>query len=532
MISTLVSENDQPHTPSRSPTQHSKVGRGLSSTATSSNQISNSPKKMSENSNKKRSINSFLVEDSRDPALSSSKIFESDQNRSKTDRFIPLRSSSKLHLAFSNLHDEVLMESKNRKKTFSKVLPDTDEEHQSSSLMRGYLRKEILGYSPVEDSLNSSSFVNQNLFKFQDPSPHQGSQRGIFNSLADCAGVKSYYQTSSDFTGTKSRKIAKGPFKVLDAPALQDDFYLNLLDWSASNLLAVGLNSCVYLWSAGSGKVFKVCDLGDQDLVTSVNWSRRGSHLAVGTNEGEVHIWDINKVKKVRTFEGHAGRVGTLAWGQNCLISGSRDQNILMRDVRQRSHYYDCLSAHKQEVCGLKWSTDDQLFASGGNDNKLFVWTPKSRQPIFKFSQHKAAVKALAWSPHQHGLLASGGGTADRCIRFWNAHQGKLVKTVDTGSQVCNLLFSKNVNELVSTHGYTKNQIHLWSYPHMNKIVTLTGHSYRVLYLAMSPDGKTIVTGAGDETLRFWNLFPGSSETNKVQKKKKVGGLTQSIMIR
>ena len=30
-----------------------------------------------------------------------------------------------------------------------------------------------------------------------------------------------------------------------------------------------------------------------------------------------------------------------------------------------------------------------------------------------------------------------------------------------------------------------------------------------MLYLAMSPDGQTIVTGAGDETLRFWNAFPG-----------------------
>lgn len=27
---------------------------------------------------------------------------------------------------------------------------------------------------------------------------------------------------------------------------------------------------------------------------------------------------------------------------------------------------------------------------------------------------------------------------------------------------------------------------------------------------AMSPDGQTIVTGAGDETLRFWNVFAKS----------------------
>lgn len=41
----------------------------------------------------------------------------------------------------------------------------------------------------------------------------------------------------------------------------------------------------------------------------------------------------------------------------------------------------------------------------------------------------------------------------------------------------------------------------------MQQVATLTGHTTRVLYLAMSPDGQTIVTGAGDETLRFWNAF-------------------------
>jgi cell division cycle 20-like protein 1 (cofactor of APC complex) len=149
-----------------------------------------------------------------------------------------------------------------------------------------------------------------------------------------------------------TRKISKIPFKVLDAPALQDDFYLNLLDWSESNLLSVGLSSCVYLWSAANGKVFKVCDLGAEDMVTSVSWSKTGNFLGIGSNSGEVHIWDINKVKKIRTMEGHAGRVGTLAWGNNCLVSGSRDKTILLRDIRSPSNYTEKLYAHKQEVCG------------------------------------------------------------------------------------------------------------------------------------------------------------------------------------
>ena len=141
--------------------------------------------------------------------------------------------------------------------------------------------------------------------------------------------------------------------------------------------------------------------------------------------------------------------------------------------------------------------------------NKLLIWSLAQATPVMRFTEHSAAVKAIAWSPHQHGLLASGGGTADRCIRFWNTLTGSSLNCIDTGSQVCNLMWSKNINEIVSTHGYSLNQIIVWRYPSMTKVATLTGHTYRVLYLAMSPDGQTIVTGAGDETLRFWNVFPG-----------------------
>jgi cell division cycle 20-like protein 1, cofactor of APC complex len=165
-------------------------------------------------------------------------------------------------------------------------------------------------------------------------------------------------------------------------------------------------------------------------------------------------------------------------------------------------------TGHKQEVCGLKWSPDGTQLASGGNDNKLLVWNSHITSPIHKFTDHTAAVKALCWSPHQSGLLASGGGTADKKIKFWNTLSGQCINTIDTGSQVCNIAWSKNVNELVSTHGFSQNQIIVWKYPTMKPIATLTGHTYRVLYLSISPDGTTIVTGAGDQTLRFWNVFP------------------------
>ena len=42
------------------------------------------------------------------------------------------------------------------------------------------------------------------------------------------------------------------PERILDAPELVNDYYLNLLDWSADNRLAVALGADVYLWNAGN----------------------------------------------------------------------------------------------------------------------------------------------------------------------------------------------------------------------------------------------------------------------------------------
>ena len=41
-------------------------------------------------------------------------------------------------------------------------------------------------------------------------------------------------------------------FQILCAPDLEDDFYLNLLDWSSENMIAVGLNTRAYLCNASS----------------------------------------------------------------------------------------------------------------------------------------------------------------------------------------------------------------------------------------------------------------------------------------
>ncbi|KAI8986985.1 WD40-repeat-containing domain protein [Pilobolus umbonatus] len=315
-----------------------------------------------------------------------------------------------------------------------------------------------------------------------------------------------------------TRHINTTAIKVLDAPELQDDFYLNLLDWGGKDYLAVGLDTAVYLWNANTSKVNKLCDFVS-DTVTSVNWSSTGSLLAVGTNSGHTYLYDTEKSKRIRTWNASRSRISSLAWNSNILTTAGRDHYIYHRDVRSPESYFRRLTGHTQEVCGLKWNAEGTMLASGGNDNNLMIWNSHENIITHRFNQHIAAIKAISWNPHKRGMLVSGGGTADKTIKFWNTINGTLLYSHDTGSQVCNIAYSKKTEEIVSSHGYSNNpttpsnQVIVWRADKMRKLATLTGHSSRVLYMSMSKDGNTFVTGAGDETLRFWDIFSSVEET-------------------
>ena len=310
------------------------------------------------------------------------------------------------------------------------------------------------------------------------------------------------------------RQVSQVPERILDAPDIINDYYLSPLDWSSNNQLAVALATRVYIWNADTGDIKQLLELDDEEYVCSVAWIKQGNILAVGDNRGNIHVWDASQMKKVRTMTGHSDRVTCLAWNEYILTSGCRSGEIHHSDVRVASHLVGVLHGHTQEVCGLSYSPDGRMLASGGNDNLLNIWQGIQGQfltetvPKFTFNEHQAAVKALAWCPWQMNVLASGGGTADRTIRIWNCSNGSLIKEVDTKSQVCSILWSNEYKEMVSAHGFANNEIIIWRYPSMIKIAELTGHTERVLHLALSSDETTVVSAGADETLRLWKCFP------------------------
>ena len=339
------------------------------------------------------------------------------------------------------------------------------------------------------------------------------------------------------------RKIPKTPFRILDAPNLVDDFYLNLLDWGKENIIAVALSDELYLWNDNNAKssllmTYESNITASEDSftnnITSLSWMQNGLFLGIGLPDGNIQFWDINKKIKIREIEAHNNRVSCLSWNDNILSSGSKDRYIKNFDVRMKSPEISKIKRHKQEICSLKYSIEGDLLASGGNDNIAYIWDIRNlKNNIFNFlldnnspnpyeikpysvnNLHNAAVKAMNWCPWKRHVLATGGGSKDKTIKIYSCDCNKLIRNINTGSQVCALVWNEKEKEIISSHGYNKNQIIIWNYEKNKKICELKGHMNRVLYLAKSPDERFICTGSGDETLRFWKINDEIKGKNK-----------------
>ncbi|KAK2768337.1 ubiquitin-protein transferase activating protein [Arachnomyces sp. PD_36] len=360
------------------------------------------------------------------------------------------------------------------------------------------------GAAAYESSLASACGVNLNtrILAFKPPAPESSKPidlRSQYNRP-----LKPANSQSAQFR----RRVQTTPERVLDAPGLADDYYLNLLDWSSGNQVAIALERNVYVWSAESGSVDCLLETSPDTYVSSVKWSGDGAYVGVGLGSGEVQIWDVEEGTKLRSMYGHDTRVGVMGWNKHTLSTGARSGLVFNHDVRIADHKVAELVSHTSEVCGLEWRSDGAQLATGGNDNLVSIWDSRSLSaPKFTKTNHRAAVKALSWCPWQLNLLATGGGSYDRNIHFWNTTTGARTNSIDTGSQVTSLRWSNHYREIVSSSGFPDNSLSIWSYPTLVRNVEIPAHETRVLHSCLSPDGQMLATAAADESLKFWKIF-------------------------
>ncbi|KAI5122033.1 hypothetical protein M0805_008023 [Coniferiporia weirii] len=393
--------------------------------------------------------------------------------------------------------------------------------------------------------------VNKRVLAFHEAPPMSGAdpllaeQREHVKPLLRGSGT-GLTTSSGGSSASKMRKISNQPERVLDAPGMLDDFYLNLISWSSLNIVAVALGESTYTWRADTGSVTHLGDVPEGTYVSSVDFSRDGAFLAIGAGTGAVELWDTETGTKLRSMLGHQAQIASLSWNGHILSSGCGDGSIWHHDVRIARHKVMELLGHHGEVCGLKWRSDGEYLASGGNDNVVNIWDARLSDSVTengeaevrnqaKFSKrnHTAAVKALAWCPWQPNLLATGGGTNDATIHIWNCNTGARLHSLKTPSQITSLQFAPHKKEILSTHGFPTNSIMVHSYPSLARVAEIReAHDSRVLFSCVGPAGDLVLTGAGDENLKFWRIWEVPKPVKKREKSGSLGSRDGIMAIR
>lgn len=170
-------------------------------------------------------------------------------------------------------------------------------------------------------------------------------------------------------------------------------------------------------------------------------------------------------------------------------------------------------------MAGISLNADSTQVAVGANENVALVWSIEDPYiPLLLCRlEHHLAVKGIAFCPWTPNLLATGGGSNDRHLRFWHTATGTLLREYNTKRQVTSITWSTSHREVVVTFGFDEQSpstlVAVYSYPSLKIKANAFTKDRRALSAEVSPDQSKIAVATSDGTVRLYQLWEPRNAT-------------------
>lgn len=260
-------------------------------------------------------------------------------------------------------------------------------------------------------------------------------------------------------------------------------------------------DNTVRLWDAVTGQPSGRPMEGHTDFVIRVAFSPDGSLLASVSLDGTVRLWDVSTRRQIGQPIGELVQSVAFSPDGTRIVTGGVG-TVQLWDTATHQRIGAPLTGHAGIVWGVSFSPGGDRIVTAGADKTVRLWDANTGQPIGEpMLGHDEAVMSVAFN-NDGTRIAS--GSADKTVRLWDAFTLKPIgEPFRHDNAVLTVVFSPDGARIAS--GGTDKTIRLWDVATGRETGALTGHRSVVEGIAFSPDGLRLTSGSDDKTVRVWD---------------------------